>query len=73
MRLLDLGLVPGSKIGIDLTEHPTADSLRTVARLKLEGYTVEEIAQQMDCSSRTVKRKLALIRTRWSEENESSD
>lgn len=54
-------------------EQLKTDSLRTVARLKLEGYTVEEIAQQMDCSSRTVKRKLALIRTRWSEENESSD
>lgn len=41
------------------------DPLRLVALLKLEGYTNEEIARSMDCSLRTVKRRLANIRRQW--------
>ncbi|MEK6249377.1 MAG: ECF-type sigma factor, partial [Planctomycetales bacterium] len=52
-------------------EQLKSESLRNVARLKLEGHTVDEIAEQLDCSSRTIKRKLALIKTRWSEEQKS--
>lgn len=50
-----------------------SESLETVAQLKLEGYSVEEIAGQLECSNRTIKRKLALIRKIWSEEEETVD
>ncbi len=43
-------------------------ALVSIAQLKLECYTNEEIARQLDCSLRTVERKLDLIRTKWSEE-----
>jgi RNA polymerase sigma factor (sigma-70 family) len=42
--------------------------LRRAAVLKMEGYTVAEIAAQMGCVSRTVKRWLRLIRQTWEEE-----
>lgn len=44
------------------------DQLRTVAALKLQGYTQEEIAQQLHVNSRTILRKLKLIREQWSSE-----
>jgi DNA-directed RNA polymerase specialized sigma24 family protein len=44
------------------------DKLRTVALRKLEGYTNDEIAEQLRCDRRTVERKLHLIRTLWQEE-----
>jgi DNA-directed RNA polymerase specialized sigma24 family protein len=43
------------------------DSLRAVALFKLAGYTNEEIAGEMSCALRTVKRRLAYIRERWAE------
>jgi len=49
----------------DKLGHPT---LRTVARLKLEGYTSEEIAAEIGTSTRTVDRKLHLIRAIWQKE-----
>ncbi|HUT94074.1 MAG TPA: ECF-type sigma factor [Thermoguttaceae bacterium] len=47
---------------LDLLED---ESLKLIALLKLEGYTNEEIARSMDCSVRTVKRRLARIRQEW--------
>ncbi|QEL20856.1 ECF-type sigma factor [Limnoglobus roseus] len=41
------------------------DDLRTIARLKLEGHTNEEIATRLNCTTRTVMRRLALIRDIW--------
>jgi DNA-directed RNA polymerase specialized sigma24 family protein len=41
------------------------DSLRVVALLKLEGYSNAEAANSLDCSLRTVERKLDVIRKRW--------
>lgn len=41
------------------------DSLVRVAKLRLEGYLVEEIAKELNCATRTVERKLALIREIW--------
>ena len=41
-------------------------SLREVALLKMQGYTNEEIAKELDCSVRTIERKLNTIRDRWS-------
>jgi RNA polymerase sigma factor (sigma-70 family) len=45
--------------------------LRTIAVWKGEGYSNEEIASMLGCSSRTVLRKLRLIRTIWSQEEQS--
>ena len=42
--------------------------LEAVALLRMEGYTVEEVARQLDCAPRTVKRKQALIRDIWEKE-----
>jgi DNA-directed RNA polymerase specialized sigma24 family protein len=41
-------------------------NLRSVASLKLEGYTNAEIAAKLGCVTATVERKLARIRTKWS-------
>jgi DNA-directed RNA polymerase specialized sigma24 family protein len=42
--------------------------LEAVALLRMEGYTVEEITGKLGCAPRSVKRKLALIRTIWDKE-----
>ena len=42
------------------------ETLRSIAQRKLEGYTVEEIAEELGCVPRTVNRKLAEIRDLWS-------
>ena len=44
------------------------DSLRTVALMKMEGCTNQEVADTIGCSERSVKRKLQVIRTIWSNE-----
>jgi RNA polymerase sigma factor (sigma-70 family) len=41
--------------------------LRQIARLRLEDYSNAEIAAQLQCSERTVERRLALIRAVWEE------
>jgi DNA-directed RNA polymerase specialized sigma24 family protein len=41
------------------------DSLRTVVVYRLEGYSNVEIARKLDCSLRTVERKLARVRQQW--------
>ncbi len=47
------------------------ESLRDIALRKLEGYSNGEIAEQMNCATRTIERKLARIRNKWSSETES--
>jgi len=42
------------------------ETLRGVARMKLEGYTNKEIAREFQTSLRTIERKLWVIRTKWS-------
>jgi len=44
------------------------EDLRQLALLKLEGWTNKEIAAKLQCVSRTVERKLSLIRQIWIEE-----
>jgi DNA-directed RNA polymerase specialized sigma24 family protein len=39
--------------------------LRQIALRKLEGYTNDEIAAELDCTVRTIGRRLALIRDLW--------
>jgi RNA polymerase sigma factor (sigma-70 family) len=43
--------------------------LRSIAVWKWQGYSNEEIASALGCSSRTVGRKLAVIRTIWNDED----
>jgi DNA-directed RNA polymerase specialized sigma24 family protein len=43
------------------------DTMRTVALLRVEGYSVEEIADRLNCGKRTIERKLTLIRRTWQE------
>jgi DNA-directed RNA polymerase specialized sigma24 family protein len=43
-------------------------TLKTVALRKLEGYDVQEIAMELGASTRTVERKLRLIRAMWEQE-----
>jgi len=43
------------------------DTLRQVALRKLEGYQNDEIASELGCASRTVERKLHLIRRVWTD------
>jgi DNA-directed RNA polymerase specialized sigma24 family protein len=43
------------------------ESLRVVARMKMEGHSTEEVAERLGVSSRTVDRKLRLIRNIWGE------
>jgi DNA-directed RNA polymerase specialized sigma24 family protein len=40
--------------------------LRSIALLKMEGYTVAEIADRLSCGHRSVERGLQLIRQTWS-------
>ncbi len=43
--------------------------LEAVAVWKMEGYTNEEIAAKLDCTLRTVERKLRIIRGLWQHES----
>jgi len=40
-------------------------TLRRIALLKMEGFSNDEIAAQLDCGLRSVVRKLDVIRKRW--------
>jgi RNA polymerase sigma factor (sigma-70 family) len=55
----------------DLVGQLGDESLQTIALSKLEGYTNAEIAEQLGVTERSVERKLARIRKRWSEINET--
>ncbi len=43
------------------------EEVRSVALLKLEGYTNAEIADRLGCAEVTVERRLSLIRSLWKE------
>lgn len=51
-----------------LTLLGEAELIRIVS-LKMEGYTNEEIAAQLDCTPRTVQRKLRIIQGLWEKED----
>jgi RNA polymerase sigma factor (sigma-70 family) len=44
------------------------DDLRKIAMLRIEGYTVAEVADMLGISVRSIERKLRLIRNAWSHE-----
>ncbi|MGB7326383.1 MAG: ECF-type sigma factor [Rubripirellula sp.] len=73
-----LGNVPGTTASPDLLAQFTDDArklmdalkddtVKTIALLRMEGYSVEEIAERLECGKRTVERRLTLIRKTWSE------
>jgi DNA-directed RNA polymerase specialized sigma24 family protein len=39
--------------------------LRSIATMKMDGYTVTEIARELSCGQRSVERGLQLIRAKW--------
>jgi RNA polymerase sigma factor (sigma-70 family) len=41
------------------------DALRDIAILKMEGFTVDEIAQRLGSTRRTIERRLHIIRKTW--------
>jgi RNA polymerase sigma factor (sigma-70 family) len=49
------------------------DQLREIVVLRIDGYTVREIAQKINIGSRAVERKLQLIRAKWTRELLASD
>jgi DNA-directed RNA polymerase specialized sigma24 family protein len=60
----DLALVAAERFELLIKRLREKDEvLGTIALLKLEGYTNEQIARQIRCSCRRVYRKLELIRT----------
>ncbi|MCI0376760.1 MAG: ECF-type sigma factor [Gemmataceae bacterium] len=48
-----------------LLERLGDDDLRRIALLKMEGHSIEEIAEEVDCAKRTVERRLHIIRKTW--------
>lgn len=44
------------------------DRLREIAAMRIEGYSVAEIATKLGIAARAVERKLRLIRLKWSRE-----
>jgi RNA polymerase sigma factor (sigma-70 family) len=52
----------------NLFQMLTDPELRALARGKMEGYTNEELAKKHECSSRTIERRLRLIRKKFTEE-----
>ena len=68
------GIEPSPDFALRLAEaiqslvHDLGDAtLQTIAQRKLEGYTNEDIAKELNVSTRTVVRKLARIRQEWDE------
>jgi DNA-directed RNA polymerase specialized sigma24 family protein len=49
------------------------DTIKTIALLRMEGYSVEEIAERLECGKRTIERRLTLIRKTWSESEKPKD
>jgi DNA-directed RNA polymerase specialized sigma24 family protein len=44
------------------------ETLRNVAVLKMQGFSIEEIAAQVGCTKRAVERRLEIIRRTWREQ-----
>jgi DNA-directed RNA polymerase specialized sigma24 family protein len=54
-----------------LLESLGDEGLRTVALLRMEGYSNDQIAERLGCGLRSVERKLERIRKRWLAEGAS--
>jgi DNA-directed RNA polymerase specialized sigma24 family protein len=44
------------------------DTLRSIAVMRIEGYSMQEVADCLGTALRTIERKTQLIRTRWQQE-----
>jgi DNA-directed RNA polymerase specialized sigma24 family protein len=71
---LIVGSEPGPDFSVRLAEAIRSlvcslgdETLQTIARRKLEGYANEDIAKELQVSTRTVVRKLGRIRQEWNE------
>ena len=53
-----------------LLENLRDETLRRVALGRMEGYTIEELSEQLGISTRPVDRKLKLIHEKWARELE---
>lgn len=69
-----IGEAPGDSFAAELMEELREavkrlgdDSLEKVAVMKFQGYSNQEIADELSCHSRSVERKLRLIRKIWSD------
>lgn len=51
-----------------LCDELTDETTRKIALLSMEGFSVDEIAEQLGCVRRTIERKLKRIREKWSTE-----
>ena len=49
----------------DILDRFSDTILRAIALWKMEGFTTEEIAAKLGCTTRTIERKLQLIRRLW--------
>jgi RNA polymerase sigma factor (sigma-70 family) len=47
--------------------------LRQIALLRLEGYTNREIADQFDCTERSIERRMERIRNKWTSYDDQSE
>ena len=68
-----VGAEPTPELAAELTETCQRlldslddETLREIALLRLEGYTNDEIAERIKCTTRSVERKLNRIRSVWS-------
>lgn len=57
----------------DLMNLLEDDTLKEIALLKLEGYTLDEMSEKMDVARSTIKRKIARIKETWEEFDTGSD
>lgn len=55
----------------DMFDMLDDDLLQTIALLRVEGYSVDEIAERLDCAKRSVERRLKLIRSIWASQLET--
>ena len=81
---IDLDEVAGNEITPDfcaaavesfrgLLDSLSDSTLRSLALMKMEGYTNAEIAKVLDCSLSTIERKLRRIRHEWSSAIDASE
>lgn len=49
------------------------DELRQIALWRLEGYTNREIGDRLDCTERSVERRMVRIRNKWTFHDDSSE
>jgi DNA-directed RNA polymerase specialized sigma24 family protein len=70
-----LGREPDPGLAAEVTEECErllatleAPELRQVALLRMDGHSVNEVAEKVGCAPRSVKRKLQLIRAIWERE-----